>query len=150
MRNPHLDRKLHRITFLLVNKIQLSYYFRSINIRPIGIPVGWVCYDTTFGIPVVPSYHYIIICFEGNEKHIVKTDRDIIIESEIMVLNSTFLGRGAVVWIQAFALAKQVLYCLRHTSSPFWSGYFGDEVLRSILLGLASVLCLANLSLPSA
>jgi hypothetical protein len=26
-------------------------------------------------------------------------------------------------------LAKQVLYCLNHTSSPFHSGYFGDRVL---------------------
>jgi hypothetical protein len=33
-----------------------------------------------------------------------------------------FLGLG-------FALAKQVLYHLSHTSSPFCSGYFGDKVL---------------------
>jgi hypothetical protein len=27
---------------------------------------------------------------------------------------------------QGFALAKQVLYCLSHSSSSFCSGYFGD------------------------
>jgi hypothetical protein len=32
------------------------------------------------------------------------------------------------VWTQGFALAKQALYCLSHTFSPFCSGYFGDRV----------------------
>jgi hypothetical protein len=27
---------------------------------------------------------------------------------------------------QVFMLAKQTHYCLNHTSSPFFSGYFGD------------------------
>jgi hypothetical protein len=31
--------------------------------------------------------------------------------------------------IEGFALAKQVLYHLSHTSSPFCSSYFGDGVL---------------------
>jgi hypothetical protein len=30
---------------------------------------------------------------------------------------------------QSFALAKQMLYCLRHNSDPFCSGYFVDRVL---------------------
>jgi hypothetical protein len=33
------------------------------------------------------------------------------------------------------ALAKQVLYCLSHTSSPFWSGYFENGVPRTICPG---------------
>jgi hypothetical protein len=35
---------------------------------------------------------------------------------------------GSGVWTQGFTLAKQVLYCLSHTSSPFCFGYFGDGV----------------------
>jgi hypothetical protein len=31
-------------------------------------------------------------------------------------------------WTQGFVLAKQVLYHLSHTSSPFCCGYFGDGV----------------------
>jgi hypothetical protein len=31
--------------------------------------------------------------------------------------------------------AKQVLYCLSQTSSPFCSSYFGDEVSRIVCLG---------------
>jgi hypothetical protein len=34
-------------------------------------------------------------------------------------------------------LAKQVLYCLSHTSKPFCSGYFGDGGLVNYLSGLA-------------
>jgi hypothetical protein len=30
---------------------------------------------------------------------------------------------------QSFELAQQELYCLSNTSSPFYSGYFGDGVL---------------------
>jgi hypothetical protein len=33
-------------------------------------------------------------------------------------------------WDWGFVLAKQVLYCLSHTSSPFCSGYFGDGLLN--------------------
>jgi hypothetical protein len=33
------------------------------------------------------------------------------------------------VWTQGSTLAKQALYCLSHTSTPFCSGYFGDGVL---------------------
>jgi hypothetical protein len=32
-------------------------------------------------------------------------------------------------------LEKQALYCLSPTFSPFWSGYFGDGILRAICLG---------------
>jgi hypothetical protein len=35
-------------------------------------------------------------------------------------------------------LAKQGLYCLNHTCSPFCSGYFGDGGLENYLPGLAS------------
>jgi hypothetical protein len=31
-----------------------------------------------------------------------------------------FFFGGTVVWTQSFILAKQALYCLNHTSSPFW------------------------------
>jgi hypothetical protein len=34
-----------------------------------------------------------------------------------------------------FALAKQVLYCLSHTSRPFCSGYFGDGISPTVCLG---------------
>jgi hypothetical protein len=37
---------------------------------------------------------------------------------------------------QSFALARQGLYCLSHTSSPFYSGYFGDKVLLFVLPGM--------------
>jgi hypothetical protein len=46
-----------------------------------------------------------------------------------------FFFGGTWIWIQGFPLAKQVLYCLSHTSSPICSGYFGDEVSWSICLG---------------
>jgi hypothetical protein len=38
------------------------------------------------------------------------------------------------VWTQGFALTKQELYHLSHTSSPFCSGYFGDRVSQTICL----------------
>jgi hypothetical protein len=39
-----------------------------------------------------------------------------------------FFG-GTGVWIQCFMPARQVLYCLNHTSNSFFSsGYFGDMV----------------------
>jgi hypothetical protein len=34
-----------------------------------------------------------------------------------------------------YALAKQALYHLSHTSSPFFSGYFGDGGLMNYLPG---------------
>jgi hypothetical protein len=43
-------------------------------------------------------------------------------------------------------LSKQVLYCLRHTSSSFCSGYFGDRV-SNFLPRLASNQDPPNLSL---
>jgi hypothetical protein len=39
-------------------------------------------------------------------------------------------------WTQGFALAKQTLYCLIHTSTSFFLGYFGDGVLLSTWTGL--------------
>jgi hypothetical protein len=38
-----------------------------------------------------------------------------------------FLLDGNGIWTQRFMQAKHALYCLNHTSSPFCSGYFGDE-----------------------
>jgi hypothetical protein len=32
-------------------------------------------------------------------------------------------------------LEKQEFYCLSHTSSPFYPGYFGDRILRTVCLG---------------
>jgi hypothetical protein len=47
-------------------------------------------------------------------------------------------------------LAKQALYCLSHTSGPFWSGYFLEMGgLMNYLPRLASNLDSLNLSLPS-
>jgi hypothetical protein len=46
-----------------------------------------------------------------------------------------FVVWGTGVYTQGFALAKQALYFLSHTSSPFCYGYFGDMVLRTIYLG---------------
>jgi hypothetical protein len=39
-----------------------------------------------------------------------------------------FFFGGTVILMQGFVLAKQALYHLCHTSSPFCSGYFGDGV----------------------
>jgi hypothetical protein len=44
-----------------------------------------------------------------------------------------FCETGA--WTQGFTLAKQVLYRLSHTSSPFCSCYFRDGVSWTICLG---------------
>jgi hypothetical protein len=38
-------------------------------------------------------------------------------------------------WDLNFLLTKQALYYLRHTSSPFFSGYFGDGILQTICPG---------------
>jgi hypothetical protein len=46
-----------------------------------------------------------------------------------------FFFDGTRVWTQDFVLAKQVLYHLSHTSSPFCFGYFGDGVLWAICPG---------------
>jgi hypothetical protein len=50
---------------------------------------------------------------------------------------------------QGFALIKQSLYYLSHTSSPFCSGYFGDGGLTNYLPGLVSNHNSPNLSLLS-
>jgi hypothetical protein len=42
---------------------------------------------------------------------------------------------GTAVLIQGFVLAKQALYLLNHTSSPFCPGYFGDEISGTICPG---------------
>jgi hypothetical protein len=46
-------------------------------------------------------------------------------------------------------LAKQTLYCLNHTSTPFFSGYFGDGVAQTIYPELAKNCNPLDLSLPS-
>jgi hypothetical protein len=48
-----------------------------------------------------------------------------------------------------FARAKQVLYRLSHTSSPFCSGYFGDGGLSNYLPRVASNHNSPDLGLPS-
>jgi hypothetical protein len=60
--------------------------------------------------------------------------------SPLPFLQNSFFGGGDVgrqtgVWIEGFALAKQALYHLSHTSSLFCSGYFGDGILRTICPG---------------
>jgi hypothetical protein len=45
--------------------------------------------------------------------------------------------------------AKQILYLLNQTSSPFYPDYFGDGVFMNYLLRLASNLDPPDLSLPS-
>jgi hypothetical protein len=50
---------------------------------------------------------------------------------------SIFFLAGLGFELKSLALAKQVLYCLRHTSSPFCSGYFGDGGLVNYLPMLA-------------
>jgi hypothetical protein len=65
-----------------------------------------------------------------------------------------FLGVLGVFWwnwdlIQAFTLAKKVLYCLIPASSPFFSGYFGDGFLTNYLSRLASNHSLPDLNLSS-
>jgi hypothetical protein len=47
-------------------------------------------------------------------------------------------GVGLEFELRALHLAKQVLYCLSHTSSPFCSGNFGDGSFGNYLPGLAS------------
>jgi hypothetical protein len=46
-----------------------------------------------------------------------------------------FFFGGTGIWIQGFTLAKQVLYTWATTSSPFYSGYFGDGDSRTICPG---------------
>jgi hypothetical protein len=41
-------------------------------------------------------------------------------------------GLNSGVWTQGFTLAKQVLYCLSHASSPSCSRYFGDGVSQTV------------------
>jgi hypothetical protein len=57
---------------------------------------------------------------------------------------------GSEVWTQDFAYAKQALYCLSHTSSPFWCGYFENGVLRTICLGCPWTLILTAVILAEA
>jgi hypothetical protein len=46
---------------------------------------------------------------------------------------TSFRGEGSTgVWTQGFTLTKQKFYHLSHTSSPFYSGYFGDGGRRSL------------------
>jgi hypothetical protein len=52
------------------------------------------------------------------------------------------------VWTQGFTLWKQALYFLSHSSSPFWSGCFGNQVSQT-LLGMAWNCSPPILSLPS-
>jgi hypothetical protein len=37
--------------------------------------------------------------------------------------------------LRASGLAKQAFYCLSHTSSPFYSGYFGGRVSQIVCPG---------------
>jgi hypothetical protein len=46
-----------------------------------------------------------------------------------------FFFDGPGILTKSFAFAKQSLYHISHTSSPVCSGYFGDEVSRTICLG---------------
>jgi hypothetical protein len=46
-----------------------------------------------------------------------------------------FSPSGIRVWTQGFALAKQVLYCLKHTSSVLCFSYFGDGLLWTVCSG---------------
>jgi hypothetical protein len=62
---------------------------------------------------------------------------------------SFFLEWGDGVWTQDFVLAKQALYHLNPTSSPFCFGYFWRWGLVNCLFGLASNHDPPNLSLPS-
>jgi hypothetical protein len=38
----------------------------------------------------------------------------------------SIFSSGTGVWTQVFMIAKQVLYCLSHTHSPYCSGYFRE------------------------
>jgi hypothetical protein len=60
-----------------------------------------------------------------------------------------FFFDGTRVWTQGFVLAKQMLYCLSHSSSPFFSGYFGDKGLEDYLPRLVLNLDPPDLSLLS-
>jgi hypothetical protein len=73
--------------------------------------------------------------------------------------SSSFLPFQPLLWLDFFfflvvlgfelMLARQVLYCLSHTSSAFFPGYFGDGDLMNYLPGLALNYYPPNLSLPS-
>jgi hypothetical protein len=53
-----------------------------------------------------------------------------------------FFFCGTEIWMQGFTLAKQALYWLSHTTSPFCSGYFGDGVFRTLCLDWPWILIL--------
>jgi hypothetical protein len=67
---------------------------------------------TSWGDRIIVTSHYTALLFWG-------------VEWEVRLVS----------WTQGFTLAKQVLYSLSCTSSPFCSGYFGDWVSRTICLG---------------
>jgi hypothetical protein len=50
---------------------------------------------------------------------------------------------------QGFVIARQALYCLTHSPSPFCSGYFAIRSLPNYLPGLASNCDPPNVSVPS-
>jgi hypothetical protein len=54
-----------------------------------------------------------------------------------------------LVGTQGFTLTKLVLYCLSHTSSPFFSDYFRDVGLKNYLHRLALDHDPPDLNLPS-
>jgi hypothetical protein len=53
-------------------------------------------------------------------------------------INKVLFFGGTGVRTHGFTLAKQSLYCLNHTSSPFCSGYFGDGGLENYMPRLVS------------
>jgi hypothetical protein len=78
------------------------------------------------------------------KEHII---REIILALKVILLIGIYLffflsflvGLG---FDLSFELAKQALYCLSHTCSPFRSDYFGDEVSSTICLGWPPTLIL--------
>jgi hypothetical protein len=64
-----------------------------------------------------------------------------------IVIPPPFFLLGLGFELRALVFAKQELYHMSHTSSPFSSGYFGDGGLTSYLLELASDLNPLDLSL---
>jgi hypothetical protein len=66
-----------------------------------------------------------------------------------IILYRNFFTVGLVFELRAFTLAKQALYHLSHTSSPFCSGYFGDGDIANYLPRLASKLNPSDFSLAN-
>jgi hypothetical protein len=88
----------------------------------------WVCHLWTF--IQMELIHCLIFCIH------------------VILWQNFFLFCSIGVWTQGFVLAKQMLYHLSHTSSPFCSGYFGDGSLMNYLPGLASNCDPPHLSFP--